>query len=202
MLLLSVYGEHINQVTDGYAAASASKANAARVTLNNNANAGMSSLGGHTSEYRGKLNDAEEFVRVMLQVNASSAATTTSTTAVDTRSQSYGGDLRESFSSTSSRPGQGTQGAGQNRLNPATGGPVVRRLFAEEASQRSFGHGNGNSGSMSGTNTSGNNTRNNTVSRSSFAPPSPTNVGGEGCCEPPPQLLRSPPPGYKPDFDA
>lgn len=125
--------------------------------------------------------------------------------AADNRSQSYGGDLRESFSSTTSasasRTGTNSTASG-GRLNPATGGPVVRRLFAEE-SQRSFGAGNigGNTCCITGASTSGG-TRNNTVSRSSFAPSPTNNNSHTNTGEPAPQLLRSPPPGYKPDFDA
>lgn len=78
MLLLSVYGEHINQVTDGYAAvkASGTKTHSINAHMNTHMNA-HSIMGMATaSEYRGKLNDAEEFVRVMLQVNANTATTT------------------------------------------------------------------------------------------------------------------------------
>lgn len=253
MLLLSVYGDHINQVTDGYTTSTTtSTGSSASKPLGVSGSVGYSSMSGlgsnlssglgmaHTSEYRGKLNDAEEFVRVMLQVNASTALTTTAfttttTATADSRSQSYATDLRESFSSTTSSS-RASHSNNINRLHPANGGPVVRRLFAEEASQqqqqqRSYGHSVGSTsssghgihtttsaasvtshatshgaasgGTSGGTAGASTGSRSYVVSRSSFAP-SPTNANinsgtGEDAA---PQLLRSPPPEFKPDFDA
>jgi hypothetical protein len=156
MLLLTVYGDHINQITEGLPSSSALK---------------MMASSASADQARGNLNDAEEFVRVMLHVNNVPTLSTTTVTSHghnEIPGFNYNGDhVRESFTS-----GRGSISAHKSAhtVGPS---PLVRRLFAEESTSRA-----------------------NSALRQSFAA-SPTFV-----CDSTPQLLRSPPPGYKADFDA
>eukprot|EP01032_Pedospumella_encystans_P011145 gene11145-12983_t len=218
MQLLNVYTDHINHVTEGL--------NTHSISLT------------HTSEARGKLFDAEEFVRIML--NSSSNITTgsgnttscsiTNTTGhthstntqgtLQSGSFHYGSEYtnynytdtmreRESFTSTSSRGANpnarrvgnsvnslGNNSVGYNNNQHSSHSPVhIRRLFTEDtytsthyASTTYNQHYSTNSGHSSNSN------RDSFTQRPSLAasPVFPS--------EPTPQLLRSPPPGYMPEF--
>ena len=207
MLLLSVYGDHINQVTDGIAANSNSNgSSSAHYHAHSHHHHPIGSSykmpggggGGNSSEFRGKLGDAEEFVRIMLQVPApssSAAAMIRSSFSVPTAAMlgnSANEHLQYSFIAAN---GNGATGGGGERERGsfcstgkrsfcANASPLVRRLFNEENPATSTSH-RSNPHSMNG---------------GVYSPGG--GAGGGAPSGPAPQLLRSPPPGYKPDFDA
>lgn len=228
MQLLNVYGDHINHVTEGLNTHSVSHTN--------------------SSESRGRLFDAEEFVRIMLHaggsngtgsggsnsgsygISSAGAGTAAHTFSTATHStmhsslQTYGseyaqyayGNDRESFASTSSRSatpsvsrrvGNSVNSIGTNSVGTlqqhtsSTGGvsPVhIRRLFTDDHTAHTHNMYTAQPyGALSNRNSF-------SLSRQSFSQlqqgqqaPSPVFPG-----EPTPQLLRSPPPGYKPEFIA
>jgi hypothetical protein len=159
MLLLTVFGDHINQITEGLPPSSA-----------------ISRLVATPSQVdsRGNLNDAEEFVRVMLHVNSTALSTSTVTShgCNDMPGFNYNGD-RESFCSLGGSAVRGGSMSAQRLTSSHSVSPLVRRLFSVD------NHGYRHSSAM----------------RQSFVH-TPTFT-----CDPAPQLLRSPPPGYKADFD-
>lgn len=235
MQLLNVFGDHINHVTDGLNASSAQYGG-----------------GVNSSEARGRLLDAEEFVRIMLHSGGAgvggvssggggnsnsgsygAAAYTHSTnhstnthSSVHTSLQTYGNEYtqyaynndRESFTSTSSRGATpsvsrrvgnsvtsigtsslgGTHSVHYSTSTSAHSPAHIRRLFTEEYANTTHNlytahpHANNNTGASSGSDRNSFSFRHSLTQAPSPAFPS----------EPTPQLLRSPPPGYKPEFIA
>eukprot|EP00428_Durinskia_dybowskii_P062031 CAMPEP_0170381628 /NCGR_PEP_ID=MMETSP0117_2-20130122/14512_1 /TAXON_ID=400756 /ORGANISM="Durinskia baltica, Strain CSIRO CS-38" /LENGTH=1472 /DNA_ID=CAMNT_0010637215 /DNA_START=229 /DNA_END=4647 /DNA_ORIENTATION=+ len=196
MLLLTVYGEHINQISEGLPPSSALKMLAAPSLVS-------------SSELKGNLNDAEEFVKIMLQVNTCALSTTAYTSNSGRYSMNeyagfnFNGDcavggsisIRESFASASGRGSISSQ-----RLAPPppinASSPLVRRLFNDDC-----GTGTRSSSAVRSSVTG-------TTSVGGFSiPTAGTGTAGAGSgvpefvCDPTPQMLRSPPPGYKQDFD-
>lgn len=245
MQLLNVFGEHINHVTDGLNASSAAYSSSV-----------------NTSEGRGRLYDAEEFVRIMLHNSTSSNSivgggnnsnsgsyaanthvystnhSTNTHSTMHTTLQSYGNEYanysyannnnsnldRESFTSTSSRGATpsvsrrvgysvasiGTNSLGAHSVQHSTSTSAhspahIRRLFTEEyASTAHTTHSmytahpySSAGGNQYGGNSSGSNRESFSFRQSLTQAPSPVFPS-----EPTPQLLRSPPPGYKPEFVA
>jgi len=245
MQLLNVFGEHINHVTDGLNAAASTSLYS-----------GYGSGGGgvNSSEGRGRLYDAEEFVRIMLLnsgtsggagsnsnsgsygANAHAYSTNHSTnthSSMHASLQSYGNEYanysytnntyndRESFASTSSRGATpsvsrrvgnsvnsiGTNSLGTHSVQYSTSTSAhspahIRRLFTEEYANTTHNmytaHPYTSTGSNQyGGNSSGSNRESFSFRQSLTQAPSPVFPS-----EPTPQLLRSPPPGYKPEFIA
>jgi hypothetical protein len=221
-MLLSVYGDHISMEAEGRRSFSMRAANSTGNLGTSSAStaavavaSGVGAVGASTAirgvsfsgtnptmnsvETRGKLSDAEEFVRIMLKIQPTSSSsngrgTLSGFPGSGTGSGEFpgvvdrdGGLIRRSGSHLASSPmhGGGDGGGG----GAVAGNQVMRRLFTEEAvtvahksynSQASFGSGHRQiPGGVEGCGEAG------------------TGAGTRS-----PQILRSPPPGFKPDFEA
>ena len=164
MLLLQVYGDHINLITEGLPPTTSA------------------------SKHGGRLGDAEEFVRIMLQVNGPTPHTPMPSSSV-CDSQLYSSNYceRDSFTSTAGRGSFTT--VHRSSSGPS---PLVRKLFTDDMFTRPPTTTTTTSSSCSAMR----------PSLEAWTTATEHNINNNNCSSSTPQLLRSPPPGFKADFDA